>query len=49
MYAVGSCKPEARVENGKGRITFVDDASKIPAEIPQTDGYIEETAEIEEE
>ena len=49
MYAVGSCKPEARVENGKGRITFVDDASKIPAEIPQPDGYIEETAEIEEE
>ena len=48
MYAVGSCKPEARVENGKGRITFVDDASKIPAEIPQPDGYIEETAETEE-
>ena len=49
MYAVGSCKPEARVENGKGRITFVDDASKIPAEIPQPDGYIEETAETEEQ
>lgn len=48
MYAIGSCKPGARIENGKGKITFVDDSSQIPAEIPQPEGYVEETAEAAE-
>ena len=31
IFVVGGCEPAARFESGKGSITFVSDASKIPA------------------